>query len=277
MKMQNILKCMVSVCASAVLLTSNVAMAEATLPQVSQAIQSGQLAKADAMMKEVLQNHPNSAKAHYIAAELYLKEGKLDAARNAFVRAENLAPGLPFAQAESVQRLQTQLRTTNAPVPESAGVGSILSSPLFWILIAILIAGVVFFMKNRKRPEPVQVYNAPTANSPYPGAPGAPGSYPPGAPGAPGAPAPSMGGGLMGSLATGAALGAGMVAGQALASHLMGGGNQANPGNVNNDFNKVGGPAADAPNFGVRDCSSWDYAGSNSWDVGGGGDFMSDV
>jgi len=277
MKMQNILKCMVSVCASAVLLTSNVAMAEATLPQVSQAIQSGQLAKADAMMKEVLQNHPNSAKAHYIAAELYLKEGKLDAARNAFVRAENLAPGLPFAQAESVQRLQTQLRTTNAPVPESAGVGSILSSPLFWILIAILIAGVVFFMKNRKRPEPVQVYNAPTANSPYPGAPGAPGSYPPGAPGAPGAPAPGMGGGLMGSLATGAALGAGMVAGQALASHLMGGGNQANPGNVNNDFNKVGGPAADAPNFGVRDGSSWDDAGSNSWDDGGGGDFMSDV
>jgi len=252
-------------------------MAEATLPQVSQAIQSGQLAKADAMMKEVLQNHPNSAKAHYIAAELYLKEGKLDAARNAFVRAENLAPGLPFAQAESVQRLQTQLRTTNAPVPESAGVGSILSSPLFWILIAILIAGVVFFMKNRKRPEPVQVYNAPTANSPYPGAPGAPGSYPPGAPGAPGAPAPGMGGGLMGSLATGAALGAGMVAGQALASHLMGGGNQANPGNVNNDFNKVGGPAADAPNFGVRDGSSWDDAGSNSWDDGGGGDFMSDV
>ena len=277
MKMQNILKCMVSVCASAVLLTSNVAMAEATLPQVSQAIQSGQLAKADAMMKEVLQNHPNSAKAHYIAAELYLKEGKLDAARNAFVRAENLAPGLPFAQAESVQRLQTQLRTTNAPVPESAGVGSILSSPLFWILIAILIAGVVFFMKNRKRPEPVQVYNAPTANSPYPGAPGAPGSYPPGAPGYPGAPTPGMGGGLMGSLATGAALGAGMVAGQALASHLMGGGNQANPGNVNNDFNKVGGPAADAPNFGVRDGSSWDDAGSNSWDDGGGGDFMSDV
>jgi len=277
MKMQNILKCMVSVCASAVLLTSNVAMAEATLPQVSQAIQSGQLAKADAMMKEVLQNHPNSAKAHYIAAELYLKEGKLDAARNAFVRAENLAPGLPFAQAESVQRLQTQLRTTNAPVPESAGVGSILSSPLFWILIAILIAGVVFFMKNRKRPEPVQVYNAPTANSPYPGAPGAPSSYPPGAPGYPGAPAPGAGSGLMGSLATGAALGAGMVAGQALASHLMGGGNQANPGNVNNDFNKVGGPAADAPNFGVRDGSSWDDAGSNSWDDGGGGDFMSDV
>jgi hypothetical protein len=85
-----------------------------------------------------------------------------------------------------------------------------------------------------------------------------------------------MGGGLMGSLATGAALGAGMVAGQALASHLMGGSNQANPGNTNDGLNKVGGPAADAPNFGVRDGSSWDDGGTSSWDDGGG-DFMSDV
>ena len=105
MKMRNVLKLFVGVVASTLLLTSNLALAEATLPEVSQAIQSGQLAKADAMMKEVLQNHPNSAKAHYIASELYLKEGKLDAARSAFVQAENLAPGLPFSQPESVQRL----------------------------------------------------------------------------------------------------------------------------------------------------------------------------
>jgi hypothetical protein len=80
----------------------------------------------------------------------------------------------------------------------------------------------------------------------------------------------------MGSLATGAALGAGMVAGQALASHLMGGGQQSNPGNVNNGFNQVGGIAPDAPNFGVSDASSWDDSGTSSWDDSGG-DFMSDV
>jgi hypothetical protein len=275
MKTQNVLKFIVGVFASAVLLTSNLALAEATLPQVSQAIQSGQLAKADAMMKEVLQNHPNSAKAHYIAAELYVKEGKLDAARSAFVRADNLAPGLPFAQAESVQKLQAQLRTGAVSAPANTGADSILSSPLFWILIAILIAGVVFFMKNRNRPAPVQGYNAPPANGPQPGGPGAPGApsgaYPTGAP------AGGMGSGLMGSLATGAALGAGMVAGQALANHFAGGGNHANPGNVNNDFNQVGGPAPDAPNFGVQDVSSWDDGGSNSWDDGDGGDFMDNV
>ena len=89
-----------------------------------------------------------------------------------------------------------------------------------------------------------------------------------------GAGAGGMGGGLMGSLATGAALGAGMVAGQALANHLAGGGSHANP-NVNNDFNQVGGPAPDAPNFGVQDVGSWDDGGSNSWDDGG--DFMDNV
>ena len=273
MKMRNVLKFIAGVFASAVLLTSNLAFAEASLPEVSQAIQSGQLAKADAMMKEVLQNHPTSAKAHYIAAELYIKEGKLDAARNAFAKAESLAPGLPFAQAESVQRLQAELRTGTMPAQANTGASSIFGSPVFWILIAVLVGGVIFFL--RKRPQPVEVYNAPTANSPYPGTPGAPGSYPPGYPGAPAA---GAGSGLMGSLATGAALGAGMVAGQALASHLMGDGNRANSGNVNNDFNQVGGPAPDAPNFGVRDGSSWDdVGGGSSWDDGGGGGFMDDV
>jgi hypothetical protein len=274
MKMQNVMKMFVTVFASTLLLTSSLAFAEATLPEVSQAIQSGQLAKADTMMKEVLQNHPNSAKAHYIASELYLREGKIDAARQAFVQAENLAPGLPFAQPESVQRLQAELRAGIVPAHTNAamnsGAGSLFASPMFWILMAILIAGIIFFM--RKRQQPVEVYNAPTASGPYPGASGVPGAYPPGYPGA-----PSAGSGLMGSLATGAALGAGMVAGEALASHLIGGGQHANPGNINNDFNQVGGIAPDAPNFGVNDASSWDDAGASSWDDSSGGDFMSDV
>ncbi|WP_255538868.1 tetratricopeptide repeat protein [Polynucleobacter sp. AP-Latsch-80-C2] len=271
MKMQHLLKLLIGVCASLVLLTSNTVFAEPTLPEVYQAVQAGQLGKADAMMKEVLQLHPNSAKAHYVAAELYLKEGRLEAARSHFLQAENLAPGLPFAQAESVQKLQMQLASSaGTPV---AGSSSIFSNPLFWGLIAILVIGTIIVMRRRNR-DAVQVYNAPAAG--YPGTPGGPAPYP-GAPGYP--PAGGAGSGLMGSLATGAALGAGMYAGQALASHLMGGheGNTGNFGN-NPNMNQVGGPAMDDPNFGVRDASSWDDGGSaSSWDDSGGGDFMSDV
>ncbi len=279
MNIRKVINLVVGVFAAAVLLTSNAAFAEATLPEVYKAVQSGQMAKADAMMKEVLQNHPNSAKAHYVAAELYLKEGKVDVARNHFMTAQNLAPGLPFAQPESVQKLQVQLANTAGGSVASSS-SSIFSNPLFWGLIAILVVGVIIVMRRRKA-EAVQVYNAPSAG--YPGTPGGPAGYPggPGGPaGYPGAPAAGgMGGGLMGSLATGAALGAGMYAGQALASNLMGGHDNghsnANPNNSN--MNQVGGPASLDPNFGVRDASSWDDGGSNSWDDSGGGDFMSDV
>ena len=276
MNIRKVTHLFVSVFAAALLLTSNTAFAEATLSEVYQAVQSGQMAKADVMMKEVLQNHPNSAKAHYVASELYLKEGKLELARNHFIKAQNLAPGLPFAQAESVQKLQVQL-ASGASAP-AASQTSIFSNPLFWGLIAILVVGVIIVMKRRKA-EAVQVYNAPSAG--YPGTPGGPAGYPggPGGPGYPGAPAAGgMGSGLMGSLATGAALGAGMYAGQALASNLMGGhdNGHSNAGSSPN-LNQVGGPASLDPNFGVRDASSWDDGGASSWDDSGGGDFMSDV
>jgi len=281
MTIRKVINLFAGVFAAAVLFTSNVAFAEATLPEVYQAVQSGQLAKADAMMKEVLQNHPNSAKANYVAAELYLKEGKLEAARNHFIKAQNLAPGLPFAQPESVQKLQVQL-ASGAGIP-AASQTSIFSNPLFWGLIAILVIGVAIVMKRRKA-EAVQVYNAPSAG--YPGTPGGPAAYPggpggSGTPGYPGAPAAGgMGSGLMGSLATGAALGAGMYAGQALAGSLMGGrdgGHSNGDHNANSSMNQVGGPASLDPNFGVRDASSWDDGGASSWDDSGGGDFMSDV
>lgn len=281
MKTRKVMNLFLSLFAAMTLLASNAAFAEATLPEIYQAVQAGQLAKADVMMKEVLQNHPNSAKAHYVAAELYVKEGKLEAARSHFLKAENLAPGLPFAQADSVQKLQMQLASSaGAPI---ASTTSIFSSPLFWGLIAILVIGTIIVLKRRKR-DAIEVYNAPVAG--YPGTPGGPAPYPggPGAPGGPGYPgAPGgAGSGLMGSLATGAALGAGMYAGQALASHLMGGNanNPNNPGNFGNNpnMNQVGGPALDDPNFGVRDASSWDDGGASGWDDNsGGGDFMNDV
>ena len=276
MKMRNLINVLAGVFAAAILLTSNMVFAEATLPEVYKAVQSGQMAKADAMMKEVLQNHPNSAKAHYVAAELYLKEGKLEVARNHFIKAQNLAPGLPFAQAESVQKLQVQLSSGAGGSVTGSSPSSIFSNPIFWGLIAILVVGVIIVMRRRKA-QAVQVYNAPSAG--YPGAPGTPGGptpYPGGPAGYPGAPAAGgMGSGLMGSLATGAALGAGMYAGQALASSLMGGHDSGHQ-NTNPNMNQVGGPASLDPNFGVRDASSWDDGGASSWDDSGG-DFMSDV
>mgnify|MGYP003868170939 CR=1 FL=1 len=54
------------------------------------------------MIQQVLIGHPNSAKAHYVQAEIAARQGQLPRAREALATAEKLAPGLPFAKAESV-------------------------------------------------------------------------------------------------------------------------------------------------------------------------------
>ena len=279
----------VSLLATLILSFSTLALAnEPSLHEVYQKIQAGQLAQADVMMKEVLQNHPNSAKAHYIMAELRLKEGRLEQARAELARAETLAPGLPFAQVDSVQKLRTQLaagsKVSGSNLANNAAPTSIFSSPIFWLLIVVLVGGVIYFMKQRKREQAkaAALGNGPQSGS-APNPTGGPGPNGPGGPGSPngpaGAPSNGFGGsGLMGSLATGAALGAGMVAGQALASHLMGGehGNRDSSGNI-----QPAQAGRDNTDFGVRDVSTWDdsgNAGNSDWDDNsGGGSFMDDV
>ncbi len=279
----------VSLLATLILSFSTLALAnEPSLHEVYQKIQAGQLAQADVMMKEVLQNHPNSAKAHYIMAELRLKEGRLEQARAELARAEKLAPGLPFAQVDSVQKLRTQLaagsKVSGSNLANNAAPTSIFSSPIFWLLMVVLVGGLIYFMKQRKREQAnaAALGKGPQSGS-TPNPTGGPGPNSPGGPGSPNAPAgaPSTGfggSGLMGSLATGAALGAGMVAGQALASHLMGGehGNRDSSGNI-----QPAQAGRDNTDFGVRDVSTWEdsgNAGNSDWDDNsGGGSFMDDV
>src|SRR6266581_5885929 len=82
---------------------------EPTLHQVYQAAQSGNFAEAQRMMDQVLRDHPNSAKAHYVEAELLAKQGHLANAEVELNTAERLAPGLPFASAQAVHELKSRI------------------------------------------------------------------------------------------------------------------------------------------------------------------------
>src|SRR5438067_186008 len=90
---------------------------EPTIAQIYQAANSGQLDRADAMIAQVLKDHPTSARAHYVKAELAARERKWEVAREELATAEKIAPGLPFAKAESVQALRNQLSTANTKPP----------------------------------------------------------------------------------------------------------------------------------------------------------------
>ncbi len=248
--------------------------AEPTLDQVYSAAHNGHLEQARSMMQEVLAAHPNSAKAHFVDAEVLARGGDLSAARNELALAEKLDPPLSFANPAAVQSLRAQLSGRVVP-PSGAGRGeSAGASGAPWGMI-LLVAGaallLVIWMVRRQAQQPV-VYSA---NPNHPG-----GYYPQsGVPMGPAGPMSPMGGGgggsgILGTLATGAALGAGMVAGEALAHRLVDGpergpvetGSATPAANFNPD---MGGQ-----DFGVADAGSWDSGGGDSWsDSGGGSDW----
>jgi hypothetical protein len=245
--------------------------ADPTMEQIYTAAAGGHLDQAQQMITQVLADHPTSAKAHYVQAELYAKEGKTGLARSELGTAEQLKPGLPFANPRSVQELKAQLglRTEGAMSPTV--IRSVPAAPHFpWGTVLILAAVVgVLLLVFRRRNNYVQPY---PAGGPGPGMGGAPGTYGPGY-----GPAPMGGGGvgsgIAGGLASGLAVGAGVVAGEELAHHFLDGGRSsggvippAEAGESGFSNGDMGGS-----DFGVNDPGSgWDDGGGGG---GGGGDW----
>ena len=236
--------------------------------QIYSAAASGHLDQAQQMITQVLADHPGSAKAHFVQAELYAKEGKTALARSELGAAEQLKPGLPFASPRSVQELKAQL---GLKVAMSPGMRSMPVAPRFPWGTLLILAGVVglLLMVFRRRNTNIQYPAAGPAMG------GAPGNYGPGGYGGPGSgygPRPMGGGigsGIAGGLASGLAVGAGVVAGEELAHHFLDGGRggsvipPAEAGESGVDSGDMGGS-----DFGVNDPGSgWDNGG------GGGGDW----
>jgi tetratricopeptide (TPR) repeat protein len=80
--------------------------------QIYDAVSDGKLDEAQQLIDRVLAAHPESARAHYVAAEVAAERGKLDVARAELARAEQLKPGLPFTTPSSVAALRAQLAGT---------------------------------------------------------------------------------------------------------------------------------------------------------------------
>jgi uncharacterized protein len=239
------------------------AAADPTMDQVYEAVQAGRVVQAEQMMTQVLRDHPQSAKAHYVAAEVYARAGDSALARQNLSTAQRLQPGLPFVNAESVQALQRQL--AQGPVVR-AHPGYSNLRPAFPLRTLILVLGgvLVLWLMFRRRAAPAKVYGqysgavpAGTAVGPTYGGPGM---------------GTGMGSGIAGGLASGLAVGAGVVAGEELARHFLDRPGAALPG--------AAGPEPDngdmgGKDFGVSDANSWDDNESAGDDAGGdsGGDW----
>jgi hypothetical protein len=244
---------------------------EPSLHQVYQAVEAGRYAEAQRMMDQVLRDHPDSAKAHFVEAELLAAQGRGAAAGAELKTAERLAPGLPFASPQAVQALQSRIGTGQrrlAPETLLRAEPAQGSTGLPWgMLLAGLGAAAAAFL----------VFRAVTRRSVTPVAAVTPSGYSPAAPGTPwgGGGAASMtpaggglGSGILGGLATGAAVGAGMVAGEALMHRLTDGHRSVGiDPPMTSGAPLVTTTDLGGADFGIADSGSWDDAsgGGSDW------------
>jgi uncharacterized protein len=235
---------------------------DATMHQVYLAAKAGKFNEAQSMMDKVLRDHPSSAKAHFVEAELLAKQGLFSNAGIELNTAEHLQPGLPFVKPEALQKLKSRIAAaSNGAIQPNIARLSIPSTVNNWLPSILLIMGIGlivllirFMMRRNSMMMPANNYigNASGAS---------------GVGSVMGQPASGgMGSGIMGSLATGAAMGAGVVAGEALMHHFIDGDKNnvttesplpdTSPLNTSSNMSEtydMGGT-----DFGIEDTSSWD-------------------
>ena len=95
------------------------------MKQIYEAATTGHLDQAQEMITRVLVNHPKSAKAHWVQAEVYAKANKTNMARSEVLEAERLNPGLTEISAKAVRQLKTELGLI-----EGANGNGLRSSPI---------------------------------------------------------------------------------------------------------------------------------------------------
>ncbi len=295
-----ILACLALASAALAMNATAFAQAEPTMNQIYQAAQSGKLDQAQTMVQQVLILHPNSAKAHYVQAELFARQGLRQKGLEALATADKLAPGLPFAKPEAVNALRTQLSaasgtaatTTTTPTTKQAfgmdtpATATSSVSPALLLILGAGVVGLVVWLIRRKPAAPVN-YSAPASmaaatsagsggigsglNGPQTFGSGVAPAY-----GQPGYGQQPAGTGMGGRVMGGQAVGAGVMAAQAIGKTLMGNDERsANNGaghlndNAGNRLEPLPGNAdMGGQNFGMKDSTGWDDAGSA--DVGGG-------
>ena len=277
---------------------------EPTLDQIYQAANAGQVPQAQGMIDQVLGNHPDSAKAHYVKAELSARQRDGATAQQELATAERLAPGLPFAKPAAVQALRTQVQHLASAPPQDGSTRQMGGPPgpqrqapaaagLPWGKLAIgaaILLGLLALMRRRAGGTSGATYaGGPAAGGPYPGGVGGTGygpgmqPPPPGAGYGPGYAQPGMGSGLGRGLATGLAVGAGAVAAEEIGRRMLHpNGSQVAPDpSVTgaggwNDAGSMDNVDMGGQDFGVNDAGSWDSGGNlDAGDVGGGNDWNS--
>lgn len=251
--------------------------ADPTLDRVYQAAQAGHVDEARQMTNRVVQDHPNSARARYVDAEMLARQGLFGPAQDELAAAERLAPGLPFARPEAAQALRDELASlggkSNLSLGDSehaASRANAAAASMPWGLLLAVLAGallawslMLLMRVPRKSPDMALAGPQPAWAAP---ASGVPGTAAPQMPvGAAAAEPTVVGHQLAGGLATGVGIGAGVLAAGAIGHQLLGhahempmDGPAAFPGSAVQTRSFVPASAIDDRDFGVVERGSCD-------------------
>ncbi|RQM45413.1 tetratricopeptide repeat protein [Paraburkholderia bannensis] len=150
---------------------SGLAFAVPSVQQIESAMSQGDWQRADSGLTEVLQAHPDNARAHYLYAQVLNREGRYADALTQVQQAKQLDPQVRFTQPQRFAQVEAKIRsdaaraggvTTNrasnpfaqqsqsvapaaamaaaAPVRHGPGIG-------MWIGIAIVVIGIALVLR----------------------------------------------------------------------------------------------------------------------------------
>jgi hypothetical protein len=257
-------------------LCSTLAFALPTTQDVQGAVNSGDYARADQMMGEVVAAKPQSAKAHYVYAEILAHEAKFDEAARQANEAQRLDPSLGFTDPQRFRNFEQLLQREqrgNGASPRAIERTGLAPAPLpahanggvpgwVWVAGLALAAFLVFRMVSRRaaRAMPAPAYGGGYGAGPGYGAQGPGYGYGPG---------PTPGGSALG---TGLAVAGGVAGGMLLEKYLEG---------QRNDGYRDGGPGQGWVDDGSGQAAQEleqrpiDFGQGNDWggDAGSSNDF----
>lgn len=229
-------------------LTSVAASAADSPKDVQALIARGDYPGAETALRQAISEHPDSAKAHYVLAEVLAHEGNIGEAKTEATKAATLDPSTKFTDPAKFQHFQRELDAALAPpsARPSAATPARFSEPqpaarteaggqshmTGWLIGGLILVLIIFFLMRRRQnpsnqfgngypPAPPMNGGQPYGNQPY-------GGYPGGNPGY--APPPSSGVGTAVAAGLGG-LAAGALLDEAFRSHSGGEQTHANGGN----------------------------------------------
>ncbi|WP_035055674.1 tetratricopeptide repeat protein [Andreprevotia chitinilytica] len=148
------------------LCSATLCLAAPSEQQVKDAVSKGDYQHAQTMMQEAVSAHPESAKAHYIYAEILAHNGQMGQAATEAAKAKQIDPQIHFTNPEKFGQFEALLAAAqhrnNAPAQVVRAPDEQAHSSGFpiWLVIALLVGGaillaVIFNRRNNATVMPV--------------------------------------------------------------------------------------------------------------------------